>query len=181
MTKTLMMACLLALAGATTTAAAADNGWFVRGELGQSTLHSNAFGSSDSDTAGSGRVGYYFNPHFAVEGFYAGYGSRSDGFGNKLSVDGWGLGVVAKQNFNADNTGFFIQGRAGIARVSADLTVLGTRVASDNSTKGYIGAGTGYDFNRNVGLGLNYDYTSAGSHGWGGHIGTWTGSVEVRF
>lgn len=181
MKNILLFASLLALAGASSAAAAADDGWYVRGELGQSSLNSNAFGGSNTDTSGNFRAGYYFNPHFAVEGFYSNYGSRSDGFGDKLSVDGWGLGVVAKQNFGPDNTGFFVQGRGGIVRVDSSLSLLGTHVGSDNATKGYIGAGTGYDFNHNVGIGLNYDYTAAGSHGWGGHIGTWTGGVEVRF
>lgn len=182
MKKTLLFASLLALAGASSVAAAADNSWYVRGELGQSNISSNAFvGSSNSDTSGSLRAGYYFNPHIAVEGFYANYGNRTDAFGDKLSVDGWGVGVVAKQNFGADNTGFFIQGRAGISRLHGSLDTLGVNVWSSNKTKGYLGVGGGYDFNPNVGIGVNYDYTPAGSNGFSGHISTWTGGVEVRF
>lgn len=181
MNKMIFVASALALASLTSVAAAADDGWYVRGEVGRSDISSNSVFGNNSDTAASFRAGYYFNPNFAVEGSYSNFGNRSDGFGDEIGVDGWGLGIVGKQNFGPNSTGFFIQGRAGIARVTTDVTVLGTKIGSDSSTKGYVGAGIGYDFNRNVGISANYDYTGAGAFGYGGHVSSWTGGLEVRF
>lgn len=181
MNKIILMASVLALAGASSVAAAADNGWYIRGEVGRSDISANGVFGDSSDTAASFRAGYYFNPNFAVEGSYSNFGNRDDGFGDEIGVDGWGLGLVGKQNFGPDNTGFFIQGRAGIARVTTEVKVAGIKIGSDNSTKGYVGAGIGYDFNRNVGISANYDYTGAGAFGFGGHVSSWTGALEIRF
>lgn len=181
MNKTILVACALALASLTSVAAAADDSWYIRGEVGRSDISANGVFGNSSDTAASVRAGYYFTHNFAVEGSYSNFGNRSDGFGNELGVDGWGLGVVGKQNFGPDGNGFFIQGRAGIARVTTDVKVAGVKIGSDNSTKGYVGAGLGYDFSRNVGISANYDYTGAGAYGFGGHVSSWTGGLEVRF
>ncbi|HEY2344799.1 MAG TPA: porin family protein [Xanthomonadaceae bacterium] len=181
MNKTILVASLLALAGMSSVAAAADDNWFIRGELGSGKLHVNDLGSTDSDTAGQIAGGYYFNPNFAVEGFYENYGKHGDGVGDSVEMDGWGLGVVAKKDFGPNNTGFFIDGRLGLAFNNMKFTAAGLGSASDNSTKAYFGVGLGYDFNRNFGLSLNYDYTSASAFGVSGHANTWTGGLEVRF
>ena len=180
MKKPVLFASLLALAGASSVAAAADDSWFVRGDLGSGKLHVNSFGSTDSDTAGGISGGYYFTPNFAIEGRWQDYGKHSDGVGDSVKVDGWGLGVVGKYDFGPDNTGFYIDGRAGWARMHTKATAGGLS-ASDNSSKGYIGVGAGYDFNRNFGIGLNYEYAGLSGFGFSGHTNAWTGSIEARF
>ena len=181
MNKTLLVASLLALSSLSSVAAAADDNWFVRGEAGQSRLSVNGIGGSNNDTAFGVRAGYYFTPYFAVEGSYTNYGTPvDDGMGDTLKVDAWGLGVVGKKDFGPNNTGFFIDGRIGVSFNNTKISTPGGS-ASDNSTKGYIGVGAGWDFNRNFGISANYDYTSASAFGFSGHLSTVTGAIEARF
>ncbi|MBS0194508.1 MAG: porin family protein [Proteobacteria bacterium] len=186
MNKTILFASLLALAGASSVAAAADDSWFVRGELGQDTMTVKGVSGNDSDTAASIRGGYYFTENFAVEGSYTNYGNHNDNAGNRLKTDGWGLGIVGKKNFGPNNTGFFIDGRVGVAFNHTKLELAGVGSSSQNTTKPYFGVGAGYDFNRNFGVGVNWDYTQYDANVFGlgsfnGHISTVTGSLEARF
>ena len=91
-----------------------------------------------------------------MEGFYSILGDRSIE-GVSYDMDAAGLGVVGKKNFGADNTGFFIAGRAGVQSVNTKLSAAGVSLR-DRSTKPYFGVGAGYDFDHNNGLSLNYDY-----------------------
>ncbi len=179
MKNTMLFASLLALAGLSTSAMAADNSsnWYLRGEAGNSRLSVN--GNSGSDTSFGGRVGYYFNPNFAVEGFYTDFGSSSDS-GFSAKIDGFGAGLVGKMSFSPDNTGWFIDARAGVLRSKTKVSFGGFH-ASDSSTKGYIGVGGGYDFTRNFGLSLNYDYNGVDVFSQGGSLKTLTAAAEFRF
>lgn len=181
MKKTLLAASLLALAGASSVAAAADDNWFIRGDLGSSKLHIDNLGTTDTDTAGGISGGYYFNPNFGIEGRWQDYGKHGDGVGDSVEVSGWGIGVVGKYDFGPNNTGFYIDGRAGWMQMHNKVTAAGLGSASKDSSKGYFGVGAGYDFNRNFGLGLNYEYAGAGADGFEGHTSTWTASLEARF
>ena len=98
------------------TAAATEAGqWYGRLEIGHSDVEVEVddLSADDTDTAYGLRVGHYFTPQFAVEGFYSILGDRSIE-GVSYDMDAAGLGVVGKKNFGADNTGFFIAGRAGV-------------------------------------------------------------------
>ena len=181
MNKSILVLSLLALSGLSSIAAAADDNWFVRGEVGQSRLSVNGFSGSNNDTSLGVRGGYYFTPNFAVEGAYTNYGTPiDDGMVNTIKLDAWALGVVAKKDFGPNNTGFFIDGRLGLSFNKTKASSQGQSV-SDNSTDGYVGVGLGWDFNRNFGLGLNYDYTKAKAFGFSGHVSTVTGGLEARF
>ena len=141
------------------TAAATEAGqWYGRLEIGHSDLEIEVdnLSADDTDTAYGLRVGHYFTPQFAVEGFYSILGDRSIE-GVSYDMDAAGLGVVGKKNFGADNTGFFIAGRAGVQSVNTKLSAAGVSLR-DRSTKPYFGVGAGYDFDHNNGLSLNYDY-----------------------
>lgn len=179
MRKVLFFTGALALASLST-AAMADGGQgpFVRVEGGHSQLHAN--GASDGDTAWSLRGGYSFTPNVALEGFYSRLYDATDN-GASAKVDGVGVGVVGKKNFGPDNTGFFIDGRAGIARNKVKVGVAGLGSESDTSTKPYYGVGAGYDFNRNFGLSLNYDRNKANAFGFDGKVNTLTMGAEYRF
>ena len=141
------------------TAAATEAGqWYGRLEIGHSDVEVEVddLSADDTDTAYGLRVGHYFTPNVAVEGFYSILGDRSiDGV--SYDMDAAGLGVVGKKNFGADNTGFFIAGRAGVQSVNTKLSAAGVSLR-DRSTKPYFGVGAGYDFDHNNGLSLNYDY-----------------------
>jgi len=159
--KRLTVACAVALACLTlsSTAAATQAGqWYGRLEIGHSDLKIEVddLSADDTDTAYGFRIGHYFTPNIAMEGFYSILGDRSlDGVSHDM--DAAGLGVVGKKNFGADNTGFFIAGRTGVQSVNTKLSAGGYHVR-ERSTKPYVGVGAGYDFDHQNGLSLNYDY-----------------------
>ncbi len=176
----LLASMLLLLGGLSSSALAAEgNAWFVRGEAGESDIEVD--GAEGEDNVFSARVGYFFAPNFAVEGFYTNYGEDAeDGVSAKLS--GFGAGVVAKKNFGAsDHTGFFISGRAGVARITTEGRVAGLGSAEDDSVEGYAGIGAGYDFAQNLGLGLNYDVSNAEAFDIDVEAKTLTLGLEYRF
>ena len=188
MKKHLVLASALVLAGLSTTAAAADGNWFVRGEVGRSHLSgdiSDVGGDSDNDTSYSVRGGYWFNANFAVEAYYSSfydkdftYASLND---SNIKLSAIGVGVVGKKNFGADGNGFFIDGRAGVARGELKVSVADFGSGSSNSTKAYFGAGVGYDFSRNFGMSLNYDHHSGDGDGVSIKANTLTLGAEYRF
>ena len=190
MTKTLILASALALAGLSSAASAADTGgqWYVRGEAGRSHVNTDVSGvgrGSDHDSAMSLRTGYYLNPNFAIEGFYSNlydknftFATPNDG-NTKLSAVG--LGVVGKKNFGADGNGFFVDGRAGVSRNKVQTSVAGFGRDSATSTKPYIGAGVGYDLNRNFGLSLNWDHNKGSGQNVRVTANTLTAGAEYRF
>ena len=167
-----------ALALATLSNAAFAEGAFVRAEAGRSHLHVD--NGSDSDSAWSLRGGYAFNPYFALEGFYSNLYDASDS-GASAKVDSYGVGAIGKKNFGPGNTGFFIDGRAGIAHNKVKVGVAGLGSGSDSATKPYYGVGAGYDFTPQFGLSLNYDWNKADAFGLDGKLRTLTMSAEYRF
>ena len=93
-----------------------------------------------------------------------------------VRIDGWGGGVVGRADFGSNRTGFFIDGRLGVNRLNASCD--GT---SSSSTKVYLGAGAGYDFNPDFSLSLNYLYNDAGQDGVSAHAQLISLGGEVRF
>ena len=78
------------------TAAATEAGqWYGRLEIGHSDVEVEVddLSADDTDTAYGLRVGHYFTPQFAVEGFYSILGDRSIE-GVSYDMDAAGLGVV---------------------------------------------------------------------------------------
>ena len=97
----------------------------------------------------------------------------SDGIYASVQLDGsWGL----------NNTGFFVGGRAGIARITAQLREDDFDVIDDeHSTKPYFGVSVGYDFNRRFGLSLNLDRRQADFDGVDVDVDTIAVGGEFRF
>ncbi|MFC5571254.1 porin family protein [Lysobacter yangpyeongensis] len=179
MKKTLILSSALALASLSGTALAADGAHgFVRAEVGNANIEiDNADGD---DTAYSVRGGYFFNANIGVEGFYSNFGEdEEDGVSGKIT--GYGLGVVAKKNFGANNSGFYVDGRAGVVRTKTEVSVTGLGSADDSSTKPYVGVGVGYDFSDAFGLSLNYGYVRADAFGEDVNVQTLTLGGEFRF
>ena len=186
MKKIAVLAAMLAATGWCGGALAYESGGFVRAEIGNSKFDIDAGGvSDDSDDNGFGfRGGYYFNPFFAVEGFYARYGQDDDN-GVESTFDGFGAGVVGKYNFGADYDGFYVAGRAGLARIRTDVDAGGLGSWDAGDTTPYLGVGVGYDFSYDFGVGLNYDYAKPEFDVAGGSVDvkvrTLTLDVEYRF
>jgi outer membrane protein W len=185
MKKHLMLAAGLALAALSAPALAGEG--FVRFEAGRSDLDIRVDGldGSDDDTAFGIRGGYWFNPNIAVEGFYSRFYSQTynDGFDDySIKLHGVGVGVVGKKNFEGPHQGFFVSGRAGIARGVATVDYDGSvEEAEAGDTKPYFGVGVGYDFSPTFGLGLNYDQVKSGGDGVDVTAKTVTFGVELRF
>ena len=180
MKKTFVLASALALAGLSSAAAAADGNWYVRGEVGRSRISVDEFSGHDNDTSYGARGGYWFTPNFAAEASYTRFGDESSDAGS-AKVDGFGVGVVGKKNFGPDNTGFFVDGRAGALLAKTTVRVAGLGSDSDRSTKPYVGVGVGYDFSTAFGASLNYDYNKADAFGSGVTAKTLTLGGEFRF
>ncbi|GAB3101101.1 porin family protein [Lysobacter terrae] len=179
MKKTLILSCALALASLSANALAAEGAHgFVRAEVGNSNIEID--NTDGDDTAYAVRGGYFFNANVGVEGFYSNFGEDEDeGVSGKIT--GYGVGVVAKKNFGPDNTGVYIDGRAGVVRAKTEVSVTGLGSADDTSTKPYFGVGVGYDFSDAFGLSLNYGYVSADAFGEDVNVQTLTVGGEFRF
>jgi hypothetical protein len=174
MKKTLILSCALALAGLSTSAMAAEGQGFVRGEIGNTEVDMDGFGSGD-DTSYSVRGGYWFNANFAVEGFYSNLYEQSF---DELS--GFGVGIVGKKNFGANNSGFFISGRGGLARLRSERDN-GFNTFEDTSTNPYVGVGAGYDFSESFGVSVNYDLHNADLGPLSIDADTISAAAEFRF
>lgn len=170
--------------------AANTNGFFINGNIGQSSLDKGIY--DDNDTAYSANFGYRWavapNALIGIEGGYTHLGSFSpknsfNGFGlGNASVKGWNLG--ANGHFNLTDN-WYISGRAGLFRADVrggylDGAGLPVRV-DDTTNKWYAGAGFGYDFNTNFSVGLNYDYYKANKNGLDFNPSMVSVSAEYRF
>lgn len=180
----LILAATLAACATAPVFAADGSGGYIRAEIGQSDIDIdfNGWSESDDDTSFVFSGGYWFNRNFAIEGhvgtLYTEY------LGNDVDLDlvTIGIGVAAKHSFGLDGTGFFIGGRAGIARITAQLREDDWDVIDDeHSTKPYFGASIGYDFNRRFGLSLNWDRRQADFDGVDLDIDTLGIGGEFRF
>lgn len=158
-----------------------DGGFFVRGNAGQSDYRvSNQYFSSNKNFAWDLGVGYRWATSSGNWGIDTGYVDLGQAKLNKTYVDyesGYGLstrGKAASHGFTLGgnylyrfNDNWNIQARTGLAFTKTRATISlydneGNSTdpfrSSDNSTSWYGGLGVGYDFNRNFGVSLNYDY-----------------------
>jgi OOP family OmpA-OmpF porin/outer membrane immunogenic protein len=173
--KNTLFAIALATAGLTaiplTSHAADTSGFFINGNVGQSSTTKGAY--DDDDIGFGANVGYRWavtpSVLLGVEGGYTDLGSfstksRDTGLGiPDAELKGWTLGVNG--HFNVTDN-WYVSGRTGLFRgdVKGGFIdpFLGTAVRVDEtSDKWYAGAGFGYDFNPNLSVGLNYDYYKA--------------------
>jgi len=197
--RNILLVTALAAAGLTAipvaSHAAEDNaGFFINGNVGQSTLDKGIY--DDNDTAYGVNLGYRWSlaPNFAlgVEGGYTDLGKWSPSSGvvaalpagefvNDAELSGWTAGINAHLNLS-DN--WYLSGRAGLFRADAegDLLIDGAAVRADGkSTEWYAGAGVGYDFTDNFSVGLNYDYYKTDDNGFKVDPGVISASAELRF
>ncbi|WP_225765577.1 porin family protein [Stenotrophomonas sp. Marseille-Q4652] len=182
MNKTLILAGTLALAAFSSQAMAGQA--FVRAEAGFSDIDVSYGGYRESEDDSSGVIGggYWFNPNFAVEGHVGSLYNKYLGYDEELDLVTVGVGVVGKKHFGNGSTGLFVGGRAGIARLTAQVREDTFDVVEDEtSVKPYYGVFGGYDFNRNWGLSLNYDRRKANFDGIDVKVDTFSVGGEYRF
>lgn len=185
MKKTLLLSCALALLGSAPAAFAADGAGFLRAEVGTSDLDAQVAGLgriSDDDTSAILSGGYWFNPYVALEGHLGTLYTERQDDGTDFDLVTAGVGVALKKNFGAEGEGFFVGGRAGVARVTAQVREDSFTVVDDeHSTKAYFGVNVGYDFNERFGLSLNWDRRQADYPGIETDIDTLALGGEFRF
>lgn len=177
------LAVLVAGGLASTQVHAAQPGAFVGAEVGNSDFDvdlDDVGSGSESDRTYAIRGGYYFTPNFAVEAFHANLFDESQD-GISADVRGFGVGLVGRHNFGPDGNGFYLQGRAGLFRGKASVSVEDFGSGSESDNAPYFGVGAGYDFNANFGLGLNYTHYRSDFDGGDIDANTVTAAVEYRF
>ena len=181
MKKSVLLASALALAILSSSAMAAEGSHgFLRGEVGSSDVSSD-IGDNDSLSALlSG--GYWFNPNFAIEAHIGTLYTEELDSDTDLDLVSLGVGIAAKKNFGPNNNGYFIGGRVGVARMTAQVRVDTFDVEeSIHSTKPYFGVNAGYDFSDRFGLSLNFDRRQADFDGIDVDVDTITVGGEWRF
>lgn len=176
-----------------------NSGFFINGNIGQSSLDKGVY--DDNDTGWAANFGYRWavapSALICIEGGYADlgkFGTRNMytglPFGN-ASIKGWNLGVNGHFNLT-DN--WYLSGRGGyfrpdvrgsyISSVTTDAAgnpVYGITTVDSSANKWYVGAGFGYDFSNNFSIGLNYDYYKANTSGLNFNPSLVSVSGEYRF
>ena len=187
---------LLAIALATTglaalplTSHAADqSGFFINGNVGDSNVSKGLY--DDDDTGFGANLGYRWavapNVLLGIEGGYTDLGSISPKKQFQVAPDakisGWNLG--ANGHFNITDN-WYVSGRAGFFRADVKGGYFDPEGAivrvDDTANKWYAGAGFGYDFSNNFGIGLNYDYYKADKNNLDLSADMISVSAEYRF
>ena len=187
--KNTLLAIALATAGLTalplTSHAADQSGFFINGNVGDSNLSKGLY--DDDDTGFGANVGYRWavapNVLLGIEGGYTDLGSFSTknqfrGLGvPDAELSGWNLG--ANGHFNITDN-WYISGRAGWFRGDIKGGYIDAN-DDDTANKWYAGAGFGYDFSNNFGIGLNYDYYKADKSNLDLNADLISVSAEYRF
>jgi hypothetical protein len=188
-----------ALALASSSAVAVDGNFFVNGEAAASNVDiNNLQHKNDTSTAGALRLGYLWNAGPVSWGLEAGYADlgKVTGYNDYYGYDvvhasvktqGELLGSNFKLHFG--HSGWFFSARAGWfhSRTTArsyDDRHLGSYEARSNGDGFYLGTGMGYDFNRHIGVSLNYDlYQSRANGVYDGRFNTnvFGGTLEYRY
>lgn len=191
--KNTLIAIALVTAGLTaiplTSHAADTNGFFINGNIGQSSVNKGVY--DDNDTGFAGNVGYRWavtpSVLLGIEGGYTDLGkfSTKNSFNGQgipdAKLTGWNLGVNGHFNIT-DN--WYVSGRTGFFRadIKGGSFESGQLVrVDDTANKWYAGAGFGYDFNSNLSVGLNYDYYKADKNNLDLSADMVSVSAEYRF
>ncbi len=171
--------------------AGSNGGFFVNGNVGQSSLDKGAY--NDNDTGYGANIGYRWalNPNVAlgVEGGYTKLGSFSPNSNfavpglRNAEVEGWNVGVNGHFNVTPN---WYVSARGGLFRgdIKGSYVVDAASPAvyvNDTSNKYYAGAGFGYDFSNNLSVGLNYDYYKLNKDGLNFDPDLVSVSAEYRF
>ncbi len=154
--KTLLITVAL---GATAAPAMADGFFYGGADLGQSKASDACKGALNcKDNAGAFRIagGYQFVPMMGAEVSYGYYGKASMGTAGGAALGDWkatgfqvsGIGALPLGN------GFSLTAKVGIAATTLNLSGTGHSTSSTNLA---YGIGARFDFNRDVGVRLQYE------------------------
>lgn len=196
--KKTLLALSLATAGILTVPAvfaqnapADDAGWFINGNVGRTAIDQGPYDGHDTGYALNGGYRWSLAPNFAL-GAEVGYNDlgnirASNLFNNqpimapgRSQLHGWTAGANAHFDLSPN---WYLSGRAGLYSwtghgLSNDINPV-NKGLSDNSW--YAGAGIGYNINRNLSVGLNYDYYDAQKHQVDLSTDMISASAEFRF
>jgi OOP family OmpA-OmpF porin len=163
MQKKILVSALLAGFAAVPTLAMAqakggtsDLGFYAGASVGQSTADCNVSGGScdDKDTAYRVFGGYKFHPNIAVEGGYSPLGETTASFpGANVTAEANAWDLVGVGIWPLGNN-FSIFGKVGF--YNAELKLGGALSGKKTTTDLTYGVGGQYDFNRNLGLRLEW-------------------------
>lgn len=146
---------LAALAFAASTACAADNSWYVGGDIGSTKF--KAQGDSSTRTGFGATVGYQLNTNVAFEASVRRLGSwKEDGI--KLSANSLQLSALGIAPLNKE---FSLFARLGVSRNSLDFTFSKVDF-SLHKTKAFFGLGGAYQFDK--ALSLRAEYVNLGNN-----------------
>ena len=177
MKKTLLALSLAAAGMLTIPAAFAQNapsdnaGWFVNGNVGRTAINNGPYDGHDTGYALNGGYRWSLAPNFAL-GAEVGYNDLGNIHARnifnsspviergKSQLHGWTAGANARFDLSRD---WYLSGRAGVYSWTGhglSNEVNPVRKSLDD-TSWYAGAGVGYNLNRNLSVGVNYDYFDA--------------------
>ncbi|MEO6967469.1 MAG: outer membrane beta-barrel protein [Rhodanobacteraceae bacterium] len=168
-----------------------NGGFFINGNAGHSDVISGPNSGSDTGYAIDGGYRWALTPQFAL-GAEVGYNDLGNVqvknvfnnqpvvANNKASLHGATVGATAHYNFTPN---WYVSGRTGLYAwkgkgISNDPFPIDEH-RSDNGY--YAGAGAGYDFNRNFGVGLAYDYYHADKSSLNLSTNLFSVNAEYRF
>lgn len=153
---------------------ATNGGWFVNGNVGQSSLDHGAYDGHDTAYGVNGGYRWSLGPGAAV-GFEVGYNDLGNidvknAFTNdpvlangQSQLHGWTTGVNGHFNLTPNwyvsaRTGIYSWKGHGLSNNDNPLR------RSLSETDYYGGVGFGYDFASNASVGINYDHYQAKKH-----------------
>jgi OmpA-OmpF porin, OOP family len=148
-----------------------NDGWFVNGNVGRTSIDKGPYDGHDTGYAIGGGYRWAFSPQVAL-GVEAGYNDLGNIHVKNIfnsndvvqqgrsQLHGWTAGVNGHFNI-APN--WYLSARGGIYGwkghgLSNNENPIRTGL---DDTSWYAGAGVGYDFSNNVSVGLNYDHFDA--------------------
>ena len=164
-----------------------DSGWLVGGSVGQSKIKVDCSGASCDDTDTAFRVfgGYNFNKNFGVELGYADLGKvtvTAPGISGDIKSSAWDLMAVGTLPI-ADK--FSVYGKLGMYRAetktSASISGLGSGSEKDNNSDVTYAIGGGYDFNKNLGVRVEWQRYSKVGNDDGADVDVYGIAVVYRF
>ncbi len=168
---------------------ATNNGdLFINGSVG--TTHSDVKDLNHKDDTGYGvNFGYRWNDTWGLETGYVDLGKPyasmnifNQTLKAKLHVTGWTLGANGKFNFGNH---WFVSARGGVFFSNTKLTTnFADGSLSAHDTNIYAGLGGGYNFNKHLSIGLNFDrYLAKAKNILDGtnHPYMVSGTLEYRF
>lgn len=197
MNKTIIalgVACALAL-GSSAVQAKDLTGWYVKAGVGQNHFHTTSSGvdlGSDKDL-GFQVLGGWRSQFIGVEAGRVDLGTQNwkvaSPAGNStldLGIDGWTLGMNGHFNFTkmwyaSVRGGMFMWKAHGNSSFTDPAGTKTSTSDSQQSTDWYAGIGTGVDINRNMSVGVNWNFYQLDKDSMQIDNRLWTVSFEYRF